>query len=120
MERAMTLAPLKSVAGVRIPDTALCNAAVDLLESCSPAFLCSHCLRTYIFGSLAVRGIGRSVVDETAPFCWAVLHDLALVPPCLCVNRFEGDSCGAARVFCVNHHVSPERAPVPWSARPLQ
>src|ERR1700688_4693501 len=71
MEKAMTLARVKSVAGVRIPDTALCNAAVDLLESCSPAFLCSHCLRTYIFGSLAVRGIGRSVVDEEAAWCGA-------------------------------------------------
>src|SRR6202040_2795888 len=81
MKKAVTLARVKSVAGVRIPDTALCNAAVDLLESCSPAFLCSHCLRTYIFGSLAVKGIGRSVVDEEAAFCGAVLHDLGLVPP---------------------------------------
>jgi hypothetical protein len=37
----MSLARLKSVAGVRIPDTALCNAAVDLLESSSPQFLCT-------------------------------------------------------------------------------
>jgi hypothetical protein len=29
MEKAMTLARAKSVAGVRIPDTALCNAAVE-------------------------------------------------------------------------------------------
>src|ERR1700731_4945704 len=47
----MALARLKSVAGVTIPDTVLCNAAVDLLESSSPGFLCTHCLRTYIFGS---------------------------------------------------------------------
>jgi len=47
----MALARLKSVAGITIPDTALCNAAVDLLESSSPGFLCTYCLRTYIFGS---------------------------------------------------------------------
>ena len=64
----MTLARLKSIAGVTIPDTELCNAAVDLLEASSPEFLCTHCFRTYIFGSLAVRGIGRSVVDERAAF----------------------------------------------------
>jgi hypothetical protein len=116
MEKAMTLARAKSVAGVRIPDTALCNAAVDLLESCSPAFLCSHCLRTYIFGSLAVRGIGRSVVDEEAAFCGAVLHDLGLVPPYRGDNRFEVDGAEAARDFCVNHQVSPERADVVWQA----
>src|SRR5580700_2672967 len=78
--KLMALARLKSVAGVTVPDTALCNAAVDLLESSSPAFLCAHCLRTYIFGSLAVRGLGRRVVDEEAAFCAAALHDLGLVP----------------------------------------
>jgi hypothetical protein len=72
----LALARLISVAGVTIPDTALCNAAVDLLEASSPEFLCTHCLRTYIFGSLAVRGSGRSLVDEEAAFCGAVLHDL--------------------------------------------
>src|SRR6267142_6588885 len=114
--KPVALARLKSVAGVRIPDTALCNAAVDLLESCSPAFLCSHCLRTYIFGSLAVKGIGRSVVDEEAAFCGAVLHDLGLVPPYRGDNRFEVDGAEAARDFCVNHQVSPERADVVWQA----
>ena len=46
----MALPRFKSVAGVTIPDTSLCNAAVDLLESSSPEFLCTHCFRTYIFG----------------------------------------------------------------------
>jgi len=41
----MTLARLKSVGRCSNPDTALCIAAVDLLESSSPKFLCMHCLR---------------------------------------------------------------------------
>jgi HD domain len=112
----MTLARPKSVAGVRIPDTALCSAAVDLLESCSPEFLCTHCFRTYIFGSLAVRSVGRSVVDEEAAFCGAVLHDLGLVPPYRGDNRFEIDGADAAREFCTKHQVSPERADLIWQA----
>jgi HD superfamily phosphodiesterase len=112
----MALARLKSVAGVTIPDTALCNAAVDLLESSSPGFLCTHCLRTYIFGSLAVRGLGRSVVDEEAAFCGAVLHDLGLVPPYRRDNRFEVDGADAARQFCSKHQVAPERADLVWKA----
>ena len=112
----MALARLKSVAGVTIPDTALCNAAVDLLESSSPEFLCTHCLRTYIFGSLAVRGLGRSVVDEEAAFCGAVLHDLGLVPPYRRDNRFEVDGADAARQFCSKHQVPPERADLVWEA----
>jgi hypothetical protein len=112
----MTLARLKSVAGVRIPDTALCIAAVDLLESSSPKFLCTHCLRTYIFGSLAVRSLGRSVADEEAAFCAALLHDLGLIPPYRRDNRFEIDGADAARDFCAKHQVSPERADLVWKA----
>src|SRR5258708_26821173 len=112
----MGVGRLKSVAGVTIPDTALCNAAVDLLESSSPAFLCNHCLRTYVFGSLAVRSMGRSAVDEEAAFCGAVLHDLGLVPPYRVDNRFEVDGADAARQFCLKHRVTPERADLVWEA----
>jgi HD domain len=110
----MASAPLKSVAGVSVPDTALCKAAVDLLESSSPDFLCTHCLRTYVFGSLAVRSIGRSVADEEAAFCGAALHDLGLVPPYRRDNRFEVDGADAAREFCSKHQVPPERTGLIW------
>jgi hypothetical protein len=36
----MGLARLKSVAGVTVPDSPLCTAAVDLLEARSPDFIC--------------------------------------------------------------------------------
>ena len=112
----MALARLKSVAGVTMPDTALCDAAVDLLEASSPEFLCTHCLRTYIFGSLAVRGLGRSVIDEEAAFCAAALHDLGLLPAYQRDNRFEVDGADAARQFCSKHQVPPERADLIWEA----
>src|SRR5258707_8412277 len=112
----MPLTRFKSVAGVRIPDTGLCNAAVDLLESSSPEWLCTHCLRTYVFGSLAIRGLGRSVIDEEAAFCGAILHDLGLVPRYRRDDRFEVDGAEAARQFCVMHQVPPERADLVWKA----
>jgi hypothetical protein len=105
----VALARLKSVAGVTLPDTALCNAAVDLLESSSPEFLCTHCLRTYIFGSLAVRGLGQLAIDEEAAFCAAVLHDLGLVKPYRRDSRFEVNGANAPREFCSKHQVPPER-----------
>src|ERR1700681_4750090 len=114
--RLMALARLKSVADVTMPDTALLNAAVDLLESSSPEFLCTHCLRTYIFGNLAVRSIGRSVADEEAAFCAAALHDLGLVPAYRHDNRFEVDGADAARQFCSKHQVPPERTDLVWHA----
>src|SRR5437899_10692798 len=112
----MALTRLKSVGGVGIPDTELCNAAVDLLQASSPEFLCTHCLRTYIFGSLAVRSVGRSIVDEEAAFCGAALHDLGLVPAYHGENRIEVDGGHAAHQFCSRHLVSPERAVLVWVA----
>jgi hypothetical protein len=112
----MALARLKSLVGVTVPDTALCKAAVDLLESSSPEFLCTHCLRTYIFGSLAVGSLGRSVADEEAAFCGAALHDLGLVPPYRRDNRFEVDGADAAREFCSKHRVPSERTELIWEA----
>jgi hypothetical protein len=112
----MALARLKSLVGVTVPDTALCKAAVDLLESSSPGFLCTHCLRTYIFGSFAVRSLGRSVADEEAAFCGAALHDLGLVPPYRRDNRFEVDGADAAREFCSKHGVPSERTDLIWEA----
>jgi hypothetical protein len=116
----MALIRLKSVAGVTIPDTELCKAAIGLLEASSPEFLCTHCLRTYVFGTLAVRSVDRSIVDEEAAFCAAVLHDLGLIPPYMGHNRFEVDGADAARAFCLKHHVSKERADLVWQAIAFQ
>ena len=96
-----TITRLESLAGVRIPDTPLAKAAVDLLELTSPQFICNHCVRTYVFGALAVRSIGRSVADEEIAFCGALLHDLGPVPAHVGENRFEVDGADAAREFCL-------------------
>ena len=111
-----TITRLESLAGVRIPDTPLAKAAVDLLEATSPQFICNHCVRTYVFGNLAVRSIGRSIVDEEIAFCGALLHDLGLVPAHAGENRFEVDGADAAREFCLKHQVAPERADRVWEA----
>jgi hypothetical protein len=115
-EFLMAATHLKSLAGVKIPDTKLTNAAVDLLEAASPQFLFNHCLRVYIFGSLAVRHDGRGIIDEEIAFCGALLHDLGLVPTYAGGNRFEVDGADAARKFCLEHNVSPERADRVWEA----
>jgi HD superfamily phosphodiesterase len=111
-----TIARLKSLAGVRIPDTPLAKAAVDLLEATSPQFICNHCVRTYVFGTLAVRSTGRSTIDEEIALCGALLHDLGLVPAHAGQSRFEVDGADAAREFCLTHQVAGERADRVWEA----
>ena len=76
-----TITRLKSLAGVRIPDTPLTKAAVDLLEVTSPQFICNHCIRTYVFGNLAVRSIGRSIIDEEIAFWGPFCTTLGSFPP---------------------------------------
>lgn len=105
---------LVTVAGVQFPDTTLCNAAVDLLAETSPKFLYNHCIRTYVFGSLAVKAMGRTVIDEEIAFCGSLLHDLGLVPAYAGENRFEVDGADAARAFCEKHKVPPARAEKVW------
>src|ERR1700733_1278208 len=112
----MAATRLKSLAGVKIPDTKLATAAADLLEAISPHFLFNHCLRTYVFGSLAVRAAGREVIDEEIAFCGALLHDLGLTSTYIGSNRFEVDGADAARRFCLEHQVSPQRADQVWEA----
>ena len=111
-----TVTRLKAVAGVRIPDSPLAKATVDLLEATSPQFICNHCVRTYVFGNLAVRSVGRTIIDEEIAFCGALLHDLGLVPAHAGDNRFEVDGADAARAFCLKHQVAPERADRVWAA----
>jgi len=107
---------LVTVAGVQFPDTTLCNAAVDLLAETSPKFLYNHCIRTYVFGSLAVKAMGRIAIDEEIAFCGSLLHDLGLVPTYAGENRFEVDGADAARAFCEKHKVPPARAEKVWEA----
>jgi hypothetical protein len=112
----MNATRLNSLAGVQIPNTKITNAAMDLLEATSPQFLINHGLRVYILGSLAVRCAGRAIIDDEIAFCGALLHDLGLVPPYPGNNRFEVDGADAARQFCLERQVSPERADRVWEA----
>src|SRR6516165_2893100 len=98
------------------PDTPLAKGAVDLLEATSPQFICNHCVRTYVFGNLAARSLGRSIIDEEIAFCGALLHDLRLVPAHAVENSFEVEGADAAREFCLTHQVAPEGADRVWES----
>jgi hypothetical protein len=103
-----TITRLESLAGVRIPDTPLAKAAVDLLEATSPQFICNHCVRTYVFGK--PRRQKHRPLDYRRGNCllrgplarpWAGSRPRE--------NRFEVDGADAAREFCLKHQVAPER-----------
>jgi hypothetical protein len=67
------------VGGVAFPDTAVCNAAVDVVTEYSSPALVNHCHRSYIWAaSLAQR---RDIAfDGELLFVAAMLHDIGLEP----------------------------------------
>ena len=102
--------------GLDIPDTKLAEGALALLRASSPGFICNHCLRTYTFGSLAARKLGKAFDPEIA-FVASALHDIGLIPEYQSEDeRFEIDSADIARNFVLQHGVPEKQADIVWDA----
>jgi hypothetical protein len=105
-----------SVAGVRVPDSALAKAAAQLSWSVSPEYLFNHCMRTFVFASALYAKAG-SKCDEELIFIASLLHDLGLVPEFMSEDeRFDVDGANAAEKFLQKHNVPRERSDVVWEA----
>jgi hypothetical protein len=107
---------MREIAGIRIPDSKLAVAALDLVKAESHASIYKHVLRTFVFGALAARAEGIRF-DEELFFLGAVLHDLGLterfgVSP----GRFEVVGADAAQSYLAGEGVSAERAAIVWEA----
>ena len=55
---------MKEIAGVRLPDTALCLAATQFAESVSEPYLFHHVMRSYVYADW----IGRYGVPFDGPY----------------------------------------------------
>lgn len=106
----------KRIAGIRIPDTRLAQAAADLALSASPETLYNHCIRTYLFAALVFRQTSVRY-DEELTFVAAALHDLGLVDEFMTPNeRFEVDGADAAVRFLEGWHVPARWSEIVWDA----
>lgn len=79
---------------LRIPDSALCIGAGELLASVSEPWLVNHCLRTYLWAAI-VGTNERRTFDEELLFVASLLHDLGLT------NAGSKLSTTAAECFAV-------------------
>jgi hypothetical protein len=105
---------MREIAGIRIPDSRLAVAALDLVKIESQASIYKHVLRTFVFGGLAAQA-ERIGFDEELFFLGAALHDLGLT------ERFGGSAgrfevVGAAEKFLLGKGVAAERSAVVWEA----
>jgi hypothetical protein len=86
----------KEVAGIAIPRSVLSASAIQLSRHACPDFLFNHCMRTFLFGALALQKQNlRYNADEA--FVASALHDLGLLPSFESPSQsFEIDGANAA------------------------
>jgi hypothetical protein len=103
-----------AVAGVSLPQSDLARGAVDLAQRVFPDFLFNHCMRTYVFGALALQKQGATFNADEA-FTAATLHDLGLMPAYASANgSFETDGARAAETFARQNGADATAAAVIW------
>jgi len=116
--RARNAAPSlpAEVAGVALPRTALTDAAAALARNACPDFLFNHCMRTYVFGVLALREQQVSF-DPQLGFVAATLHDLGLLPAFASrAGSFEIDGANRAVALLHDAHRSAAEGRLVWNA----
>jgi hypothetical protein len=102
------------VAGIVMPDSQIAKEATELARASCPPFLLNHCIRTYLWGSLAGKALGKTF-DPEILYLACVLHDLGLT------SRFEGNApfeiqgAEAARAFLEKNGMPKEAIEMVWS-----
>lgn len=104
----------ETIAGVRIPDTALAREATELVRDVSSPLLFHHSRRVYIWGSLRGQEEGA---DPELLYVGAMFHDLGLTERFRRTDqRFEIDGADEAYRFLRSHGVVDERADRVWTS----
>ena len=105
-----------SIAGVRIPDSKLAQAATELVRDTESDLLFHHSTRVYYFGALA--GLRKKLkFDSELLYIGAMFHDMGLTKQYRsATERFEVDSANAARDFLRHHGIDDAAIDVVWDA----
>ena len=103
-----------TIAGIRIPDTALVREATDLIRDAEDDLLFHHSRRVFLFGAL--QGMHRGLQpDLELLYVGAMFHDLGLTERFRgSTARFEVDGANAARDFLLAHGIHGADAEKVW------
>ncbi|WP_020210695.1 HD domain-containing protein [Gilvimarinus chinensis] len=93
----------------RVPDSAACTQALELVRQHSPEFLLNHGLRSYAFAAAMAHKV-KQPFDKEVLFMGSVMHDLGLVETFDRGNTFEVDGARAALDFCQSQNIDSHRA----------
>lgn len=105
-----------TVAGIKLPDTALARTATELVRDSTTDLVFHHSRRVFWFGSLQGRNRGLSF-DPELLYIGAMFHDLGLNEPFRSSGRrFEIDSADEARQFLQSHGVPEDSIRRVWTS----
>lgn len=106
----------ESIAGVRIPDSALTREATELVRDAASPMLFDHSRRVFLWGSLRGQDHGAPF-DPELLYVGAMFHDLGLTRRFRRTDqRFEIDGADEAHRFLVEHGITGEPADRVWTA----
>ncbi|MFE4974742.1 HD domain-containing protein [Kitasatospora sp. NPDC056651] len=106
----------ETIAGVRVPDSALAREATELVREAASPLLFDHSRRVFLFGAL--RGAEQGLeFDPELLYVGAMFHDLGLTGRFARTDqRFEIDGADEARRFLAAHGITGEPADRVWTA----
>ena len=106
----------ETIAGIRVPDSALARAATQLVRDTESDLLYHHSRRVFLWGALTGER-KKLKYDPELLYIGAMFHDMGLTPkyssPSL---RFEVDGANAARDFLKSHGVGEKEVQEVWTA----
>lgn len=106
----------ETIAGIRVPDSALARAATQLVRETESDLLYNHSRRVFLWGALTGER-KKLKYDPELLYIGAMFHDMGLTPkyssPTL---RFEVDGANAARDFLKSHGVGEKEVQEVWTA----
>jgi hypothetical protein len=110
----MTVESIETVAGIRVPDSALAREVTEFIRDVEDDLLFNHSRRVFFFGAL--QGLRRRLQpDLELLYAAAMFHDIGLTERCRTSTvRFEVDGANAARDFLAAHGFDEADADTVW------
>ena len=104
------------VAGIRLPQSPLARAAAGFSRAHCPDYLFNHCMRTFLFGAVALQK-QKLAYDADEAFAAAALHDLGLLQEFASPSAsFEIDGANHAEQLMLQNGLPVRDADIVWHA----
>jgi len=106
----------ETIAGIRVPDSALARAATQLVRDTEDDLLYNHSRRVFFWGALTGKRRGLKY-DPELLYIGTMFHDMGLTNDYASPHlRFEVDGANAARDFLKGYGVSEREIEDVWTA----